>query len=126
MSYTLNKTDPTRRERILNKREETRGKGIPLYALKRKADGKYIIPNSGIARGKQQPTLMKQSRRNAMMRRLGLRVAAKDIELDYAKKMIQPVLSGTVPRAPVYGTLTARQLRARVQYFKELEADDAD
>jgi hypothetical protein len=126
MSYKLNQKDPERRKRILAKRAAYKGKGIDLNTLKLDRYGDYILPNSGIARGKQQPSPMKQSRRNAMMRRLGLRVAAGDIELEEAKGLIKPIMAGAMSQADVYGDKTNRQLRALAQQRAEAEKLDAD
>lgn len=126
MSYKLNQKDPERRKRILAKRAAYKGKGIDLNTLKLDKYGDYILPNSGIARGKQQPSTMKQSRRNAMMRRLGLRVAAGDIPTKEAQGLIKHVMAGAIDRPTVYGTKTNKQLRALAQQRAEAEKQDAD
>lgn len=121
MSYTANKKDPTRRAKILARREGR--KGIDLDTLKLDKYHNYILPNTGIARGKPDGTRMKQSNRNAMMRRLGLRVGAKDITLKEAQAMIPAIMAGIMCKSGVYKNTTCKDLTNRAKLIAEANAE---
>ncbi len=121
MSFKLNQKDPNRRALILARRKGR--KGIDLDSLELDKYHGYIMPTSNIRRGKQDGTPMKQSRRNAMVRHLGLRVGAGDMTTDEAQPMIMPIMAGGVQRKDVYNGLTNRQCRQiiEVKRLEELE-----
>lgn len=85
MSYKKNQADPNRRARILARRTKQ-----PVRSPERR---KPYYGNGP----------MKISNRNAMMRRLSLRVKRREITVDDAKNLMKTVLAGTATREQVYG-----------------------
>jgi hypothetical protein len=111
MSYKLNQQDPTRRQRLLDRRKPN---DYPLAHT-------YPSPvyKTGFKMARQQPagaygpTPMKRSRRHAMIRRITRAVEDKKITEKYGALLIRLAFNGSLTRADVYGTHPTRRTNVK-------------